>query len=206
MKDFVLSIIFTLLLVTLIDIIPTILLVIRTIKRKIFPTKENKLAYSLYYKTDDFRIELLQIYNKNVKKITTAILFLINILLITRIFVLFKRTWPFFIKFFKKCKECFINLFCCKKKLVLENDILSKMPLITIYEICSFLNPSEINNLSQANKKLNEKANINYIWEKIFFEKYDKELKKVLEADEYVKFSHEKYDSYKESCKNCFLK
>lgn len=203
-KDIILAIIFILLLVTLIDTIPTIFLIIRTIKRKHFPTEENKLTYNLHYKTEDFRIELRQIYNKNVKKITTTILFIFNILLITRIFVLFRRTWPFFIEFFKKGREFFIYYFCFKKKKVNKNDTLSKLPYIAIYEICSFLNPSEINNLSKANKNLNEKANINYIWEKVFYEKYDKELKKVLEADEYAKFTHQKYDSYKESCKNCY--
>ncbi len=35
------------------------------------------------------------------------------------------------------------------------------MPLITISEICSFLDSKDINNLSQVNKKKNEKANIN---------------------------------------------
>ena len=32
------------------------------------------------------------------------------------------------------------------------------MPCIVIYEICTFLNTTDINYLSQANKKLNEKA------------------------------------------------
>ena len=68
MKDITLAIILILLLVTLIDTIPTILLIIRTIKRKIFPTEENKLTYNLNYKPEDFRTELRQIYNKNVKK------------------------------------------------------------------------------------------------------------------------------------------
>ena len=58
----------------------------------------------------------------------------------------------------------------------------------------------DINKLSRANKILNEKANINYIWEKVFYGKYDKTLKEVLSPDEYANFSHTNFDSYKESC------
>ena len=80
------------------------------------------------------------------------------------------------------------------------------MPLIIISEICSFLDVNDINNLNQSNKKLNEKTNINYIWENIFYKKYDKLLKEALDDDEYNKFSHTKFETFKESCKNsCFI-
>jgi hypothetical protein len=78
--------------ITLIDAIPTILLIIRRLKKQYSPTENNKLIYNLNYKTDDFETELRQIYNKNVKKFTIAFLFVLNILLITRIKPLFKRT------------------------------------------------------------------------------------------------------------------
>ena len=204
-KDIRLMLIFVLLMITLIDTIPTILLIIRSIKKKLYPTKENELAYSSYYKTGDFRIELRKIYNKNTKKFITTILFLLNILLISRIKPLFKRTWPFFIQFFKKCRIGFINLIWGKEKIGV-NDKISEMPLIIISEICSFLDVNDINNLNQSNKKLNEKTNINYIWENIFYKKYDKLLKEALSDDEYNKFSHTKFETFKESCKNsCFI-
>ena len=139
LNDIKICIIFILLIVTLIDTIPTILLVIRSLKKKYYSTEENKLIYSLNYKTDDFRIELSQIYNKNVKKFITFFLFILNILLLTRIFSLFRRTWPLIKQFFKKCKNnfinCFINCIYCKKRKISKNDILTTMPLIIISEI-----------------------------------------------------------------------
>lgn len=153
------------------------------------------------YKTDNFETELRQIYNKNVRKFTTTLLFILNILFITRVKPLFRRTKPFFKRFVEKCKKDFKNLFKRQKKGKMENDMLTKMPFIIISEICSFLNAREIANLSRANKILNEKANINYIWEKVFYDKYDKTLKEVLSADEYEQFSHTNFDTYKESCK-----
>ena len=200
-NDIRLIFIFLLLMIALIEAIPTILLIIRRFKKQYFPTEDNKLVYNLYYKTDDFETELRQIYNKNVKKFTTAIFFVLNILLITRINPLFKRTWPFFKLFIKKCKRDFVDLLKCKKKKKIEDGKLTKMPLIIISEICSFLNSGDISKLSRANKILNEKANINFIWEKVFYNKYDKKLKEVLSEDEYAKFSHTNFDSYKESCK-----
>ena len=199
--DIRLLFIFILLMITLIDAIPTILLIIRRLKKQYSPTENNKLIYNLHYKTDDFETELRQIYNKNVKKFTTAFLFVLNILLITRIKPLFKRTWPFFKLFIKKCKQGVINLLKRKKKKKIEDGKLTKMPFIIISEICSFLDSGDINKLSRANKILNEKTNINYIWEKVFYNKYDKRLKEILSEDEYAKFSHTNFDSYKESCK-----
>ena len=166
-NDIRLVVIFFLLMITVIDIIPTFLLIIRSIKRKYFLSEENKLIYSLNYKTEDFRVELRQIYNKNVKKFITTILFILNILLISRIIPLFRRTWPLFKKFFKNLAKS-LKSFCSKEKIVLKDDILTKMPLIVISEICSYLNVEDINNLSQTNKKINEKTNINYIWQKIY--------------------------------------
>ena len=96
--------------ITLIDTIPTILLIIRRFKKKFNPTEDNELIYSLHYKTDDFETELRQIYNKNLKKFTTTLLFILNILLITRIKSLFRRTWPFFKMFSKRCIKGITNL------------------------------------------------------------------------------------------------
>ena len=199
--DIRLIFIFILLMVTLIDTIPTIMLIFRKFKKHLYPTEENKLVYNLHYKTDDFETELRQIYNKNLKKFTTALFFILNILLITRIKPLFKKTWPFFKIFFKNCKRGFINLLKRQKKKNIENGKLIKMPFIIISEICSFLDSGDIIKLSRTNKILNEKANINFIWEKVFYNKYDKKLKEVLTEDEYAKFSHNNLDSYKESCK-----
>ena len=167
-KDFFYIFIFLLLIISLIDAIPTLLLVFRSIKRKIFPSEENKLIYALNYKTENFRTELIQIYNKNVKKITTTFLFILNILLISRINPLFRQTWPFFKQFFKNIKSYFENLFDFKKNKTIENDNLTKMPYIIMSEICSFLKVDEVNNLNRTNKKINEKTNINYIWENIY--------------------------------------
>ena len=79
------------------------------------------------------------------------------------------------------------------------------MSCIVLYEICTFLNIIDINYLGQANKELNKKVNIKYILENVFYKKYDKVLKEVLEADEYSNFNYQKYDTYKESCKNCYF-
>ena len=200
-KDFFYIFIFLLLMITLIDTITTLLLVFRSIKRKLFPSEENKLTYALKYKTENFRTELIQIYNKNVKKIITTFLFLLNILLISRIIPLFRQTWPFFKQFFNKMKTNFKKIFLCKKKNAIENDKLSKMPYIIISEICSFLKVNEVSNLNLTNKKINEKTNINYIWENIYNNKYDKLLKEVLDDKEYKKFSKIDVENYKESCK-----
>ena len=204
-NDILLLVIFILLMVTIIDTIPTILLIVRSIKKKCYPTEENKLKYNLNYKTDDFKTELKTLYNKNVKKFTTTFLFILNILLISRIIPLIKNTYPFFVLFFKKCKNNLIKFFSCKKnKEKKDNDKLTKMPLLIMNEICSFLNPRDINLLSRANKKINEKTNINYIWENIFYNKCDKKLKQVLDENEYKNFSHTKFETYKETCKNCY--
>ena len=204
-NDIILVIIFILLMISIINTIPTILLIIRSIKRKCYPSEENKLKYNLYYKTDDFKTELKTLYGKNVKKFTTTFLFILNILLITRIIPLFKNTWPFFVLFFKKCKNNLVKCFTCKKKKENEDrDKLTQMPYIIVSEICSFLNPKEINYLSRSNKKMNEKTNINYIWENIFYNKCDKKLKEVLDDNDYSKFSHTKFETFKESCKNCY--
>ena len=204
-KDFRYIFIYILLMITLIDTIPTILLTIRSIKRKFFPSEKNKLIYALKYKSEDFRKELYQIYNKNIKKITTGFLFILNILLISRIFPLFRRTFPFFKEFFKKCKSNFIGLFDCRKKKNSKDDKITEMPYIIISEICSFLNVNDINNLSRANTKINEKTNINYIWENIYNTKYNKLLKDNLDNNEYNNFSEIKFGSFKECCKNCCL-
>ena len=201
-KDFFYIFIFLLLMISLIDAIPTLLLVFRSIKRKIFPSEENKLIYALNYKTENFRTELIQIYNKNVKKITTTFLFILNILLISRINPLFRQTWPFFKQFFKNIKSYFENLFDFKKNKTIENDNLTKMPYIIMSEICSFLKVDEVNNLNRTNKKINEKTNINYIWENIYKKKYDKLLKEVLNDKEYKEFSKIEVDNYKEICKH----
>ena len=204
-NDIILVIIFILLMITVIDTIPTILLIIRSIKRKFYPTEENKLKYNLNYKTEDFKTELKTLYNKNVKKFTTTFLFILNILLITRIIPLFKNTWPFFVLFFKKCRNNLVKCVSCKKKKANEDsDKLTKLPYIIVSEICSFLEPKDINLLSLSNKKLNEKTNINYIWENIFYNKCDKKLKEVLDENDYSKFSHTKFETYKETCKNCY--
>ncbi len=212
LQDIFIVFILILLLISIIDTIPTILLIIRSIKKFVFPTEENILIYNLNYKTNDFKYELRQIYYKNVKKITTTILFILNILLITRIIPLFKRSKPFFKKFFnnlknniKKFINNFVNFIFCKKRKIIENDKLTKLPHHVLAEICFYLNPSDINNLSQVNKKLNLKTNINFIWEKIFYNKYDKKLKEILNNDDYALFNHKNYDSYKESCKQCFF-
>ena len=68
-KDFRYIFIFFLLMITIIDTIPTILLLIRIIKIKFFPNEKNKLTYALNYKTEEFRTELVHIYNKNIKKL-----------------------------------------------------------------------------------------------------------------------------------------
>ena len=211
LQDIFIVFILILLLISIIDTIPTILLIIRSIKKFVFPTEENILTYNLNYKTNDFKYELRQIYYKNVKKITTTILFILNILLITRIIPLFKRSKPFFKKFFNKLKNNikkfinnFVNFIFCKKRKIIENDKLTKLPHHVLSEICFYLNPSDINNLSQVNKKLNLKTNINFIWEKIFYNKYDKKLKEILNNEDYALFNHKNYDSYKESCKQCF--
>ena len=206
MNDIFIIVIFILLLVTIIDTIPTILLVIRCIKKKFYPSEKNKLIFNLNYKTDDFKTELKTIYNKNVRKFTTTFLFILNILLFTRIVPLFKNSWPFFVLFFKKCRNNLIKCFNCKKKKSNEdNDRLSKMPFIIISEICSFLNPNDINLLSQTNKNLNKKTNINHIWENIFYNRCDKKLKEVLDDYDYANFSHTKFETYKETCKNCYF-
>ena len=211
LKDIFTVLILILLLISIIDTIPTILLIKRSIKKNIFPTEENILIYNLNYKTNDFKYELRQLYYKNVKKFTTTILFILNIFLITRIIPLFKRSKPFFIKFFKNLKnkiKDFINNFVfyifCKKQQIIENDKLTKLPYHVLSEICFYLEPSDINNLSQVNKKLNLKTNINFIWEKLFYNKYDKKLKEVLKDEDYSLFNHNNYNSYKESCKNCY--
>jgi len=205
-NDIFIIFIFILLLITITDTIPTILLVIRCIKKKFYPSEENKLIFNLNYKTDDFKTELKTIYNKHTRKFTTTFLFILNILLVTRIVPLFKNTWPFFVLFFKKCRNNLIKCFNCKKKKSNEdNDKLSKMPFIIISEICSFLNTKEINLLSQTNKTLNKKANINHIWENIFYNRCDKKLKEVLDDYDYTNFSHTKFGTYKETCKNCYF-
>jgi len=205
-NDIFIIFIFILLLITITDTIPTILLVIRCIKKKFYPSEENKLIFNLNYKTDDFKTELKTIYNKHARKFTTTFLFILNILLVTRIVPLFKNTWPFFVLFFKKCRNNLIKCFNCKKKKSNEdNDKLSKMPFIIISEICSFLNTKEINLLSQTNKTLNKKANINHIWENIFYNRCDKKLKEVLDDYDYTNFSHTKFGTYKETCKNCYF-
>ena len=204
-KDFKYIFIFILLMITLLGTIPTIILIIRSIKRKFFPKEENKLVYAVNYKTEDFRTELLQIYNKSIKKFITAFLFILNILLLSRIIPLFRRTWPFFKIFLKKCGDNLNKFLLCKKKKNIKNDRLTEMPYIIVSEICKFLDVKDINNLSISNSKINEKANINYIWENIFFKKYDKLLKEQLETKEYNKFSYTKFETFKECCKNSCL-
>ena len=205
-NDIFIIFIFILLLITITDTIPTILLVIRCIKKKFYPSEENKLIFNLNYKTDDFKTELKTIYNKHTRKFTSTFLFILNILLVTRIVPLFKNSWPFFVLFFKKCRNNLIKCFNCKKKKSNEdNDKLSKMPFIIISEICSFLNTKEINLLSQTNKTLNKKTNINHIWENIFYNRCDKKLKEVLDDYDYANFSHTKFETYKETCKNCYF-
>ena len=100
---------------------------------------------------------------------------------------MWKKFYPFHQKFSQQ-----------KKKAINKDDKLTKMPCIVISEICSFLNVNDISKLSRVNKTMNEKANINYIWEKIFYNKYDKLLKETLEEDEYKKFSHTNFESYRE--------
>jgi len=197
--------IFLLLMITLIDAMPALFLVIRSTKRKFFPSEQNKLTYALKYKTEKFRVELMQIYNKNVKKIVTAFLFILNILLISRIKPLFQRTWPFFKQFFNKMRTNIKKIFSCNKKSEIEDDNLTSMPLIIISEICKFLEVNEVNNLNHANKKLKEKTDINYIWENIYNNKYDKILKEVLDEKEYKDFSKMYTENYKESCKNSYI-
>ena len=206
-NDILLVIILISLLITIIDTIPTILLIIRSIKLKFYPSEENKINFNLNYKTDNFKTELKTIYNKNIKKLTTTFLFILNILLITRIKDLLINTYPFFVIFFKKCYKNLIGCLsiCSKKKKPKEDkDKLTKMPYIIVSEICSFLEVKDINRLSRANKNINEKTNINYIWENIFYNKCDKKLKQVLKEEDYSKFSHNKFESFKETCKNCY--
>ena len=204
-NDIIFVIKLLLIIITVIDIVSTILLIIRILKIKYFPTEENKLIYNLKYKTEDFKTELNNIYNKRVRKIISAFFFILNILLITRIYHLFKDSWPYFLNFLQKRKQNIINCFICKKKKKEKNnDKLSSMPCIIISKICNYLNPGEITLLSVANKKLNEKTNINYIWEKKFYEIYDKRLKNILDLDEYNKFYNITFDSYKIACKSSF--
>ena len=54
-NDIRIGIIFLILMVSFIDTIPTVLLIIRSIKKNYNPTEENKLAYHLNYKTEDFK-------------------------------------------------------------------------------------------------------------------------------------------------------
>ena len=205
-NDILLVIILILLMITLIDTIPTILLIIRSIKLKFNPSEENNIRYNLNYKTNNFKTELRTIYNKNIKKITTTFLFVLNILLITRIKYLFVGTFPFFVLFFKKCYRNLIKCFSPngKRKPKNDKDKLTKMPYIIVSEICSFLDVKDINRLSRANKNINEKTNINYIWENIFYKRCDKKLKQVLKDEDYSSFSHNKFETFKETCKNCY--
>ena len=97
------------------------------------------------------------------------------------------------------------KIFSCNKKSEIEDDNLTSMPLIIISEICKFLEVNEVNNLNHANKKLKEKTDINYIWENIYNNKYDKILKEVLDEKEYKDFSKMYTENYKESCKNSYI-
>ena len=205
------------LIVSLIDLVPTVQLTIRTFKKNFIKRDIDYVIYNTYYKSKKFSYELRKIYYHNLYKLLIAILFILDILLLTRIKYLFKRGIPFFKKFIflnyrrlQRLKISLLNIFCFNKyynriKKNKKKDILSHQSYYVILKICKYLTVKDIYNLNLVNKKIHMKTNINNIWEKIFYKIYKPKLEQSLSKQDYTIFNPDKFNNYKETCKNCYF-
>jgi len=204
--DLYVSFMFISLIVTLIDAIPCILLLIRSLKKNIYKREEDILNYQKNYKTDNFRTELKFLFYKHNRNILIFFLFILDILLLVRAVNVIERTLPFIKQYFKKLKIKIKNLFQCFKFNNSNNNIinsktnLSQMSSYIISEISSFLESYSVVSLSLVNKQLNKRIDTNVTWENIYLNYYRKQLKANLKKDLFELFNPNMFSNYKKCC------
>ncbi len=197
---------FITLIITLIDSIPCILLLIRSLKKNILKREDDILNYHKNYKTDNFKTELRFLFYKHNRKILIFFLFIFDILLLVRAVNVIKRTLPFIQNFCTKIKSKFQSLFLFFKFNNSNNNIsnhktnLSQMSSYIISEISSFLDSYSVVTLSLVNKQLNKRIDTNVTWENIYLNYYKKELKKNLNQDLFELFNPDMFSNYKNCC------
>ena len=207
LADLYVSFMFITLIITLIDAIPCILLLIRSLKKNILKREEDILIYQKNYKTNNFKTELRFLFYKHNRNIFIFFLFIFDILLLVRAVNVIQRTLPFIQKFFKKYKSKIQTLFqFCKQDNSNNNKSkkkanLSQMSAYIVSEISSFLDPYSVVTLSLVNKQLNYRIDTNVTWENIYLNYYKKALKANLNKDLFELFNPDMFSNYKKCCK-----
>lgn len=203
------------------DTYPCILLIIRTLKKNIKRDSDSIAVYEANYNYD-FKVEVRLLYYKNLKKKFNIFFFFLDFLLITRTKQLYKRTKPFIQEFFITQKLIVLNfldklgLFILRGGASSTNLIIEKinkkklanlhnLPPMLIISICGYLDVKSITNLTLTSRSLAVKTSSNILWNQIYEEIYKKKLKKTLPNSQFILFSPERYDNYKETCHQATL-
>ena len=136
------------------------------IKKRFFLSSEATLEYDIYFKYN-FKKEIQMAFTKLLKKVLSAILIILNTLLILRIYSLLRRLYPFL-------KDHIISEYIILKGIIYKKPPkdknikelnLKNFSKSAITCISQFLNPEDITKLGMSCITLHNKMNTNLVWE-----------------------------------------
>jgi hypothetical protein len=184
-------------LLSVVNTLPMIVLIYHSFKRNFIGDENSILQYDLLYK-NDFRDEAKALSSGIFKKILILILIILNILLITRIFSLYRRVKRFLMaklaKDFSKIRHMFDT------KIQTDHHVFHSLGNTVFTSIFQFLPPGDLHNLALANKILYNKTKINLVWRNEFDNYYRKKLKENSTPEVCNLFNTDNYSDYRVAC------
>jgi hypothetical protein len=206
LKEFILDI-FTmfsviLLILSVFNTFKILTLIFYSFKKNLIRSATSISDYEFYYK-NDFRTEVKNISGEIFKKIIILLMIVFNIILITRIFSVFRRVKRFAMAELKKDFYQIKKLFMKKSPVNTHEHISHNLGIGATISIFQFLDPLSLKNLSMVNKNFNNKSSTKLIWKNLYENYYvprlEYQVEKSLEITQLLAIKS--FENYKEACK-----